>query len=45
MPVMAVADPGVATVKLILAQDAAAAGLENASRRAVVWTGACDGCC
>ena len=37
---MAVADPGVATVKLILAQDAAAAGLENASRRAVVWTAA-----
>ena len=35
---MAVADPGVATVKLVLAQDAAAAaaGLENASRPAVV---------
>ena len=36
MPVMAVADPAVATVKLVLAQDAAAAGLENASRPAVV---------
>ena len=34
---MAVADPGVATVTLVLAQDAAAAaGLENASRPAVV---------